>query len=186
MKKEIRVIGIDDGPFDKNVQEQVLIVGTIFRGGLWLDGVTTTYASVDGTDATIQISRMINQCKIKPQLQAILLDGIAIGGFNVIDIEKLHKETMLPVIVIMRSKPELKKIKQALDKLNTPEKFDLIKRAGDIHDAGKIFFQCYGTNIDTARDIICVTTTRSYIPEPIRSAHLIASGLVKGESSGNA
>ena len=40
MKKEIRVIGIDDSPFNKFVKgKQTLVIATIFRGGSWLDGI---------------------------------------------------------------------------------------------------------------------------------------------------
>ena len=38
-----------------------------------------------------------------------MLDGITYGGFNVVDIEELYRETGLPVIVIMRSCPDFEK-----------------------------------------------------------------------------
>ena len=42
MKSQIRVIGIDDSPFDKNSNKKVLVVGTIFRGGDFMDGLLST------------------------------------------------------------------------------------------------------------------------------------------------
>ena len=42
VKKEIRVIGIDDSPFKKFSRQKILVIGTIFRGGNWLDGVLST------------------------------------------------------------------------------------------------------------------------------------------------
>ena len=90
LKKEIRVIGIDDSPFDKFKKGKVLVVGTVFRGGLYLDGILSTKVIIDGNDATTKIIEMINKCKFKPQLQCIFLDGIAVGGFNVIDIKELN------------------------------------------------------------------------------------------------
>ena len=36
------------------------------------------------------------------------------------------------------------------------------------------------------KEFLKVTTVHSYIPEPLRIAHIIAAGLVKGESRGRA
>ena len=46
MKKEIRVLGIDDAPFEFD-QKEVLVIGTFFRGGQSLDGVLSTYVQKD-------------------------------------------------------------------------------------------------------------------------------------------
>src|SRR3989344_2798039 len=101
-KKEVRVIGIDDASFDKFKDRSVTVIGTIYRGGSFMDGALSTKVRIDGNNATDKIAAMINSCKFKPQLRCILLDGIAVGGFNVIDVKKLSKKTSLPVIVVMR------------------------------------------------------------------------------------
>lgn len=186
MKKEIRVIGIDDSPFKKSQIGKILVVATIFRGGYFLDGILSTKVDIDGNDATEQIIQMVNKCKFKPQLQCILMKGIAVGGFNVIDIKKLNQETKLPVIVIMRKIPNIKLIKETLLKLNKKEKIILIEKAGSIIPLGQIYVQLAGLDIQKARQIIKITCTRSLIPEPIRMAHLIASGITDGESRGKA
>ena len=186
MKKEIRLVGIDDAPFDKFNDKEVLVVGTIFRGGSFIDGIVSTKVNVDGDDSETKISRMINSCKFKPQLQAILLDGIAVGGFNVIDVEKLNKNTGLPVIVIMRTMPNMKKIKDTLKKLGKKDKIPLLKKAGKIYKVDKIHMQIIGINAEDAKEILKISCTRSFIPEPIRAAHLIASGVTEGESRGRA
>lgn len=186
MKKEIRIIGIDDAPFDKFNDKEVLIVGTIFRGGSFIDGIISTKVTVDGDDSTDKIAEMINKCKFKPQLQVIILDGIAVGGFNIIDVEELNKKTKLPVIIVMRNYPDLKKIKDVLKKLNKENKAKLLKKAGKVHKINKIHIQIYGIDLETAKDILKISCTRSYLPEPIRVAHLIASGVVEGESRGRA
>jgi len=186
LKKEIRVIGIDDAPFNKFKKGKVLVVGTIFRGGSFLDGIVSTKIDVDGNDSTKNIIKMINKCKFKPQLQCIFLDGIAVGGFNVIDVKELNKKTKLPVIVIIRKKPNIEKIKKTLIKINKKSKIRLIEKAGSVIPVNKIFIQITGLSIEKARDILKITCTRSLIPEPIRIAHLIASGITLGESRGKA
>ena len=52
MKKEIRILGIDDAPFDKFNDKESLIIGTLFRGGSSIDGIMSTKATVDGIDST--------------------------------------------------------------------------------------------------------------------------------------
>lgn len=186
MKKEIRVIGIDDGPFKKFSKGKVLVIGTIFRGGISLDGVLSAKVAIDGNDSTKNLARMINKCKFKPQLQAILLNGISVAGFNVIDIKALGKKTKLPVIVVIRRYPDFKTIKSTLEKIGQKNKYKLMEIAGRVHKHKKVCFQAAGISLKDAKEILNITTTRSFIPEPIRIAHLIASGIVDGQSRGRA
>lgn len=186
MKKEARILGIDDSPFDKFRDKNALIIGTFFRGGSSLDGVLTTTAAVDGSDSTTKIARMVRKSRFYPQLQAIMLNGIAVGGFNVIDIRKLHKATKIPVIAVMRSLPEAGSMKSTLIKIGMPEKAVLIDNAGEIHRAGNIFVQLAGITLARANELLKISCTRSNIPEPVRVAHLIAAGIRLGESRGKA
>lgn len=185
-KKEARFIGIDDAPFNKFRDKSVLVIGAVFRGGEWMDGVLSTKVMVDGTDSTKKISELINKSKFKPQLQAILLDGIAMGGFNIIDVVQLSNKTGIPVIAVMRSYPNFGKISKALIKLGMKSKIKLINQAGRPKKAGKIFIQHAGISFEDAKKIIETTSTRAFIPESLRIAHIIAAGVVKGESSGSA
>ena len=186
MKKEIRLLGIDDGPFTKFGNGKVIVIGAIFRGGLWLDGILSTKVAVDGDDATEKLAGMVNRCKFKPQLHCILLDGISLGGFNIVDIQKLSKKTTIPVIVVMRRFPRLAEIHAILKRLGQKAKLKFLANAGPIVKVGEIFVQLAGLEISKAREILKVACTRSNIPEPLRAAHMIASGVVKGEIRGRA
>lgn len=190
IKDEIRILGLDDGPF-KRGDEKVLVVGTIFRGGLSLDGVVSTKVAVDGLDATDKIISLVNSCKFK-DLRVLMLDGLGFGGFNLVDIKRVYEETKLPVIVVVRKKPNFKEIDSALD--NLPDKAN---RASMIESAGEpvrvetrkgkfIYMQYAGIRVEDAREIVTLSSTRSLIPEPVRVAHLIAQGIVLGQSRGNA
>ena len=186
MKREIRILGIDDSPFDKFSDKQVLVIGTVFRGGTVLDGVMSTSVTIDGTDATKKLIDMINRSKFKPQLRCIILDGIALGGFNVIDINALNKEIRIPIMVVIRKYPDLGKIKTTLTRLKKEKAIKLIEKAGAIHNAGNVYIQIKGMTLKAAEEILKITCTRSYLPEPIRVAHIIAAGVVTGESKGRA
>ena len=182
----MRVIGIDDSPFNKFGKGNVLIVGTVFRGGSFLDGVLSTKVSIDGDNSTKKIIEMINKCKFKPQLQCIFLDGIAVAGFNVIDVKELNKKTKIPVIVIIRRKPNIENIKKTLARIGKKNKIKLIEKAGSVVKIGEIYIQLTGLSVEKAKGILKIVCTRSLIPEPVRIAHLIASGVTHGESRGKA
>lgn len=185
MRKEIRILGIDDSPFERN-SKNVLVIATFFRGGNFLDGVLSTYVRKDGLNSTKKIAGMVNRSKFKSQIRALLLDGIAVAGFNVIDIVKLNKLTKIPVIVVMRNYPDKAKMFNALRKIKQENKIKLIEKAGRIHKIGKTHIQMAGISLEDAKEIIKIATTNSEIPECIRIAHLIASGIIKGESKGQA
>jgi len=185
-KKEIRTLGIDDSPFKKFKKGNILVLGTVFRGGTLLDGILTTKVAIDGNNATNKLIEMINESKFKTQLRCILINGIALGGFNIIDITELNKKTRIPVIVVIRRYPDFRKIEQTLKKINKQKKYKLIEKAGPVEKVGGIYIQRKGIALKKAKEILDLTCTRSLIPEPIRIAHLIAGGVVTGESKGKA
>ncbi len=63
IKQEIRILGVDDSPFPSHTTEEVMLVGTVFRAGNWLDGVLSTYIHGDGTDGTEKITEMVKKFK---------------------------------------------------------------------------------------------------------------------------
>lgn len=186
MKKEIRLLGFDDSAFNKSKDRKVKVIGCFFRGGSFLDGVLSFDVKVDGNDSTTKLISSINKSKFKTQIQAILLDGIAFGGFNIINIEELFKRTNIPVIVVIRRIPNISKIKLTLAKIGMKQKIKLIEKAGEVHKIGKIYVQFFGVNLNNVKQILKISCTHSYLPEPIRVAHLIGAGLYFGESKGKA
>src|SRR4030067_396332 len=96
---------------------EVLVVGVVFRGGYWLDGVMHTEVVVDGFDATQKISEMVTSSSHYAQLRVLMLNGITFAGFNIVDIKELNALTELPVIAVTRQKPALARIHEAFQNL---------------------------------------------------------------------
>lgn len=192
IKREIRILGVDDAPFIPHTNQLVMLIGTVFRAGNWLDGVLRTYIDNDGCDSTEKIVKMINQTRHKDQLGVIMLDGITFGGFNVVNIQKIFHETGLPVIVVMRKYPNFDKIKKALKHFTDwKDRWRNVLDAGEIFkikikDENYLYIQVSGIDVGNAEKIVKLSTTRSAIPEPLRLAHIIASGVITGESKGGA
>ncbi|MDE1461964.1 DUF99 family protein [Spartinivicinus poritis] len=183
LNKQIRAIGFDDAPFGKHPHEQVNISGIIcnntrFEGMLWQ---TITR---DGFDSTEVLIDCIKASKFYPQINVVLLDGIAFGGFNIIDLPRLANELERPCIAVMRKQPDLVAIKQALQNLSNYEtRWQLIQNAGAIHAVAPFYFQVQGTTPDTAAHALAKLTDQGHVPEALRIAHLIGAAIKTGESS---
>lgn len=186
IKPEIRVLGVDDGVFTPHVKGLVPVVGVVFRGGYWLDGVMHTKVEVDGFDATEKIASMIINSPHYKQLRVIMLNGITFAGFNVVNIKELNSETKLPVIAVTREQPNFAEIREAIKNLpENEERWKTIKSAGKMFEVStrseneKVYMHPSGILEEDARKILQLTSTRSSVPEALRVAHLIASGISK-------
>jgi uncharacterized protein len=184
IKSEIRVLGVDDGAFKPHVKGRVPVIGVVFRGGFWLDGVMHTEIDVDGFDATDKIASMITESSHYKQLRVVLLNGITFAGFNIVDVKALNAATKLPIITLTREKPDFAGIQKALQNLSNSEvRWEAILRAGEPIEIStrsseaKVYMQTVGISKETAQKILRLTSTRSNIPEALRVAHLIASGI---------
>jgi len=184
VKPEIRVLGIDDGVFTPHSKELVDVVGVVFRGGYWLDGFMHTRVQVDGMDATEKIAQMITNSPHYSQLRVVMLNGVTLAGFNIVDIKELHGKIRLPIIAVTRDKPDFEDIKKALKNLPEAEKrWKTIEKTGKMirvhtrQGEEPIYVHVAGVSEETAKRILRSTSTRSNIPEALRVAHIIASGL---------
>lgn len=142
--RQIRAIGFDDAPFIRHLQKPVAVAGVIcaltrFEGMLW------GHIQADGWDTTEQLSQLILNSKFHPQLHLVLLDGISMGGFNLIDLPRLTRQVKLPCVAVMRKLPNLRKMKQAISRLSEPERrLAILQRAGKIHAYPPFYFQVCG------------------------------------------
>ncbi len=184
LKPEIRVLGVDDGVFKPRTRGSVPVVGIVFRGGYWLDGVMHTRIKIDGLDATDRIASMINRSPHRRQLGVTVLDGVTFAGFNVVNINELGDSTGIPVIAVTREKPDFGRIHAALRNLSDSEaRWAALTSGGPVYYSSVrgrgVFMQLSGVSEEDAGRILKLVSTRSVIPEALRVAHLVASGISK-------
>jgi endonuclease V-like protein UPF0215 family len=186
IKREIRVLGVDDGVFIPHTSGKVPVIGVVYRGGYWFDGIMSTKVTIDGLDATEKIAAMIKASPHYDQLRVAVLDGVTMAGFNIVDIKELFRKVDLPVIAVTREKPNFEEIRKALEHLPEYEnKWAVIRTTGEVtevhtrKDEGPIYMQVAGISEEDAGEILRRTSTRSNVPEALRVAHIIASGLVR-------
>jgi uncharacterized protein len=182
IKQEIRVLGIDDGKFKPHTKGEVIVVGVVFRGGVSIDGIMHTHVAIDGLDATEKLTAMINESPHKHQLRLVMLNGVTLAGFNLVDLPQLHADTGLPVIALTQVKPDLEDIHAALGHLPESEvRWRIIQNAGQIHEVtnrgSMLYMGLAGIALSEALVVLDLTTIRGSLPEPLRVAHLIASGI---------
>ncbi len=186
LNRTIRVIGFDDAPFLRNAGGSVSIAGVVCAGTRF-EGMVWGQVEQDGWDATDVILGLLLGRKVLPQLHIVLLDGIAFGGFNVINLPKLSEGLGLPCVAVMRRLPNLAAVEQAIHRLPQPERrLQVLRQAGTIHAHPPFFFQVCGACPKVTCSVLERLTDRGKVPEALRLAHLIGAAVVKGESGSSA
>ncbi len=177
------VVGFDDAPFARAQRGAVPVVGAVYAGAR-LEGVLATRVRRDGADATRALADCVRRSRFRAQLHAVLLQGIAFAGFNVVDLPALHAALGLPVLVVARKKPNLAKIRSALlaHVQGGARKWRLIERAGPMEPAAGLWVQRAGLSLAEAESLLRRFALNGLLPEPLRAAHLIAGGVATGES----
>ncbi|HZI17670.1 MAG TPA: DUF99 family protein [Pyrinomonadaceae bacterium] len=184
--KEIKsVVGFDDFPFAREHRGDVRVVGTIYTGAR-LDGVLSGRVRRDGANSTERLARLVEGSKFARQVRLVMLQGIALGGFNVVDIHGLSARLRVPVLVVARRRPDMGAIRRALEEVvpGGRRKWRLIERAGEMEEAAGVWVQRSGLTLDEAARVVGRFAVCGRIPEPLRVAHLIAGGVGEGQSRG--
>jgi hypothetical protein len=188
LKRDVRFLGIDDGPFERG-DDRTQIVGVVTRGASYIEGVLTSEVAVDGTDATDTLIRLVRSTKFRPLIRCVFLNGIAVGGFNVVDLDALYEATRIPVVTLSRTRPDPPAIRRALKATfdSWRNRWNLIQsfRPTRVRNGRFwVYATPRGATLSEATRWIQATTVRGAIPEPVRLAHVIASGVSRGESGG--
>ncbi|HZP91291.1 MAG TPA: DUF99 family protein [Burkholderiales bacterium] len=179
------VVGFDDAPFPRQHRGDVLVVGAVFAGTR-LDGVLSCKVRRDGANATERLVECVRASRFYPQLHAVLLQGITLAGFNVVDIARMDEALVRPVVVVSRRRPDLVAIRDALLR-HVPggsRKWRLIEKAGAMERIEGVYVQRSGISREELARLQRMHVRNGRMPEPLRAAHLIAGGMILGESSG--
>ena len=192
MKDQIRVCGIDDSPFEfGNRSAKATVIGAIVRIPAYLEGVLRFEVSVDGDDATSAIEEALSGSRFLDQIKAVMIDGASLAGFNIVDVVALSRELSMPVVTVTRDRPDMDSIRAALSKFfaDWESRFKMVSSLPLVElqtEHNPIFISYAGTTEEEAAELVRKTTLKGSIPEPIRMAHIIAGGIVRGESKGKA
>ncbi|MEW5928045.1 MAG: DUF99 family protein [Gemmatimonadota bacterium] len=149
------VVGFDDAPFDRSHRGDVLVVGAVHSGAR-LEGIVSGRVRRDGANSTRVLAGLVRGCKYAGHLQLVMLQGIALAGFNVVDVYALAEAAGLPVLVVARREPDLAAIREALlgRVRGGARKWRLIERAGPMEPLAGVYVQRAGISAAEAADVI--------------------------------
>src|SRR6476620_1456857 len=96
-KKSIRVLGIAES-FRKTSTCSTL-AGIVMRRDRIIDGMVFGNVTIEGNDSTQNILSMYRSLK-RNDINCIMLDGLIVSMYNIIDGEEIRENTNVPVIAI--------------------------------------------------------------------------------------
>ncbi|MGC9205389.1 MAG: DUF99 family protein [Candidatus Micrarchaeia archaeon] len=184
MKKGIRVLSIACAPFEKS-DKTALVIGVVSRGQL-IEGLLSLRVSVDGNDATRVLAKKVKSSRFKDQIRLIALNGVALAGLNILDIEELSSSLKIPIMILTRKKPRLRAMSLAI-KAATKNKDVATRKLVMLNKIKKVSRICKINGFYTQSIGIEKGEINLIIGEAIamlRVAHIIASGISNGESKG--
>lgn len=180
--KLLRAVGFDDGPFERGHKRHVPVAGVVCAGTRF-EGMVWGQVRQDGWNATDVICRLLMGGKFLPQLHLVLIDGITLGGFNVVDLPLLASRLGKPCAAVMRKAPDLDAVEKALRRLPlAARRLEVLRRAGPVHERRHFAFQVQGAEPAEVAEALERITDRGHVPEALRLAHLIGTAVVRGES----
>lgn len=167
VKREIRVLGVAAKSSGRG--RRLNVVGVVYRGGLWLDGVLRT--TTPGPDITGAAVETITTSPHHPQIRVVLLHEDAIEEETSVDPYRLATGTSRPVIALSAGEAWTSK----------GDCGDLIAQRFHLELGGTIqHVLSVGLGRRVAARVLEVSTGRGTMPEALRVADLIARALVGG------
>jgi len=170
LKKETRILGISA---PKGESRWTPVIGVVFRGSMWLDGVTTCRFK-PRDNHLIQLAQAILRTRQYSQLHAVILAREKLAPRAQIDLAELSRRIRLPVIAIIRRKKsgKMPRVKPSIS--HSTKIFDI-----EVHGAS-LSIKAADINREAARELFEVTCSDKYpIPEAIRISDLITKHLSK-------
>jgi endonuclease V-like protein UPF0215 family len=174
------VVGVDDGAFERG-DRYAPVAAVVMTLPSHVEAVRTSRVRVDGTDGTRRVAALVRSLGALDGVRAVLLDGAVMGGFNVLDLDALHRELSLPVVAVTRRPPEFPRIQAALKKWfpRTAGRRWTLLRAHRLFPVPTGERPIHATAVGCSRAdavrLVLRSTVQGYWPEPVRLAHLIAS-----------
>jgi len=183
-KKGIRGLAIAES-FSQDSKKSVLS-GIVMSTDLVIDGFVMGHSIVGGDDATDVILSMYKKLD-RPDVSFILISGIVISLYNIVDLKRISEETGLPVIgvtyegsegikdAIKHHFPDSYKSKLAkYSKLGSREKITL-------HTSYNLYVRNECCTILEVKQLLDKITLQGSVPEPLRIAQLLANTLLKAK-----
>lgn len=171
---------MDDGAFGRT-DRFAPIAAVVVSAPAYIEAVRLSRVRVDGTDGTDRVVALVRATGTTDGIRAVLLDGVVVGGFNVLDLDRIHDELGIPVVAVTRRPPDFERIHAALRTwfgADAARRWRLLRahRLFRVPTGERpILAAAVGCRSADAVALVHRTTVRGFWPEPLRLAHLVAS-----------
>ena len=183
-KKGIRGLAIAES-FSQDSKRSVLS-GIVMSTDLIIDGFVMGHSTVGGDDATNAILTMYRKLD-RPDVSFLLISGIVISLYNIIDLKRISEETGLPVIGVTYEESE--GIEDAIkhhfpnsyeSKLTEYSNLDSREKI-TLHTSYDLYVRKEGCTVLEAKQLLDKITLQGSVPEPLRISQLLANTLLKAK-----
>ena len=184
-KKGLRGLVIAES-FTQNSKKSIL-AGVVMRRDFVIDGFVFGNATLEGDDATETILSMYKKLN-RPDISYLLISGIIISMYNIIDLKKISKSLGLPVIGVTYQNSE--GIEEAI-RHHFPDSYESkLKEYQKLENRDKItlntsydiYIRKEGCTLSDAKHLLEELTLQGSFPEPLRVAQLLAKTLLSTNS----
>ena len=175
------MVGVEDGRFSREADVQKAVLVAVLLHGISIIDFQMTDIEVNGLDATEKFRCMLQRWSF----DSVILAGVSYAGFNLIDANVIFEEFEKPVIIVARTKPNSKAVKDALLRHfeDWETRWAVVEKLGPVYEIVSvpneppIYAETVGVYLKLARNLVRRLSVCCRIPEPIRVARLIARGL---------
>lgn len=176
-KKGLRGLAIAESFKQGNLMSR--LAGVVMRHDFIIDGFVFGKCTVEGNDATDEILDMYFRLN-RDDISYIMISGLIISMYNIVDIKKIWQVTKIPVIGVTYEESE--GIEDAIIHHfpNSYEgKLEQYHKLGKripmtLHTDHKLYVRNEGCSFDESKKILDMLTLQGSIPEPLKVAQLLA------------
>jgi uncharacterized protein len=173
-KKGIRILAIAES-FQKQDRKSIL-AGIVMRRDLVVDGFAYSDTILGGNDGTIKILSMIDSLD-RTDINCVLLGGLIISLFNIVNGKYINETTKIPVIAISYRRSS--GVQKAIHGINEKEKMkDYLKleerKPLRLWTGKTIYVRNWGLEFSDASNLLNSLVIQGAKPEPLRLAALAA------------
>ena len=183
-KKGIRGLAIAES-FSQDSKKSVLS-GIVMSTDLIIDGFVIGHSTVGGDDVTDVILDMYKRLD-RPDVSFILISGIVISLYNIVNVKRISEKTGLPVVGVTYE--ESHGIEDAI-KHHFPDSYESklseysnigSREKITLHTLHNLYIRNEGCSVLETKQLLDKITLQGSIPEPLRISHLLANTLLKAK-----
>lgn len=175
MKSGARTLGVAESYRG----ETSTLAGAVVRADRVVEDFAFSTCTVGGSDATDAIAGLVADLD-RPDVQYVLVAGIAPAWFNLVDLHALHERTDRPAVSIsFEESPGLgDALRREFDGPELDARLDVYERQPPRRNVAvndeQLWVRAVGLDADTTDELVRAFTPEGGRPEPLRVARLAA------------